>query len=184
MYPLVRLAKVTARAWRCRRLEPLDTSRVSFLVWPNDLDNNLHLNNGRYLTLMDLGRWDLALRTGLVGLVVRNRWQPLAGGVSIRFRRPLPPFRSYHLLTRILAWDSKWFYMEQRFRQGGRDKARALVRVLFRGPGGNVPPEEVAAALGRAGAQSPPLGEELVLWDRMLAAGGAPPEGKAPPPPG
>ena len=28
-------------------------------VWPNDLDTNAHMNNGRYLTLMDLGRFDL-----------------------------------------------------------------------------------------------------------------------------
>jgi acyl-CoA thioesterase FadM len=172
MYPLIRLAKVSLQGWRGSGLGPLEVSRLRFLVWPNDLDNNLHLNNGRYLTLMDLGRWDLALRTGLVGLVVKGRWQPLAGGVHIRFRRPLPPFRSYELCTRILAWDQKWFYLEQRFHQDGRDKARALVRILFKGPAGNVPPGEVAAALGHPQAQSPPLPQEVQLWDRMMLTRG------------
>src|SRR6185503_3961101 len=34
-------------------------SNLSLRVWPNDLDLNIHVNNGRYLTLMDLGRMDL-----------------------------------------------------------------------------------------------------------------------------
>ena len=43
-------------------------------VLPNDLDTNLHLNNGRYLTLMDLGRVDLMLRMGVMGELRRRRW--------------------------------------------------------------------------------------------------------------
>ena len=31
-----------------------DASRVSFRVLPNDCDLNFHMNNGRYLTFMDL----------------------------------------------------------------------------------------------------------------------------------
>ena len=46
-------------------LEPLGTSVRRGRVWPTDLDVSLHMNNGRYLTLMDLGRLDLMLRTGV-----------------------------------------------------------------------------------------------------------------------
>jgi acyl-CoA thioesterase FadM len=169
MYPLFRLLKISAAGFAGKRLGPLDTSRIRFLVWPNDIDTNFHLNNGRYLTLMDLGRWDLALRTGLVGLVLKNRWQPLAGGVAIRYRRPLPPFKSYEMTTRLLCWDQKWFYAEQCFLQDGRAKARALVRLLFKGADGNVPPAEVGRALGYGGP-NPNIPEEVLRWSEMVEA--------------
>lgn len=169
MYPLFRLIKVSAAGFAGKRLEPLATSRIRFLVWPNDIDINLHLNNGRYLTLMDLGRWDLAIRTGLVGLAVKNKWQPLAGGVAIRFRRPLPPFRTYEMTTRLVCWDQKWFYVEQCFMQDGRAKSRALVRLLFKGRDGNVPPVEIGRALGYSG-QSPEIPDEVLRWREMVEA--------------
>ena len=59
--PIVRLAKTLVTAPFRSRLRPTDASTVHFLVWPNDLDMNRHMNNGRYLTLMDLGRFDLEL---------------------------------------------------------------------------------------------------------------------------
>mgnify|MGYP003290859366 CR=1 FL=1 len=55
----------------------LDDSRVCFRVLPNDCDVNLHMNNGRYWTIMDLGRAD----------------QPLVLDVPAE-RRPLRPARS------------------------------------------------------------------------------------------
>ena len=46
------------------RLSMWDTSTVSSPGEPADLDVQRHMNNGRYLTLMDLGRMDLMLRSG------------------------------------------------------------------------------------------------------------------------
>ena len=57
-------------------------------VWPNDLDTNAHMNNGRYLTLMDLGRFDLMTQCGLVGVVLRQRWFPIAGFAVRRQKSP------------------------------------------------------------------------------------------------
>ena len=39
-----------------RRQALLGSGRIAFRAWPNDCDINLHLNNGRYLTFMVLGR--------------------------------------------------------------------------------------------------------------------------------
>src|SRR3712207_8312043 len=42
-----------------RRNQPIEASQTLVLkgrVLPNDLDAHFHMNNGRYLTLMDLGR--------------------------------------------------------------------------------------------------------------------------------
>ena len=49
----LRLIKVVLRALFARRIGILDTSRITLRVWPNDLDFNGHVNNGRFLTLAD-----------------------------------------------------------------------------------------------------------------------------------
>ena len=44
---------------------PDGMSVLRFRAWPTDLDPSLHVNNGRYLALMDLGRLDLMVGAGL-----------------------------------------------------------------------------------------------------------------------
>ena len=48
-----------------------DVGRLRLRVLPNDTDILRHVNNGIYLSLMDLGRMDLMIRSG--------RWQQLSG---------------------------------------------------------------------------------------------------------
>ncbi|GLH74647.1 thioesterase [Geothrix limicola] len=145
-------------------LEALATSVLVFRVWPNDLDVNVHMNNGRFLSVMDLGRFDLTFRTGLGRAMLRNRWKPLVGGVSMRYRRSLDPFERYELHTRLLGWDAKWFYLEQRFLKCGGDlAAEGVVRALFRGRDGNVPVAEVLGQVGFSGPQ-PELPESVRRW--------------------
>ncbi len=57
--------------WR-GRLGPLEESVLKLRVWPVDLDVNLHMNNGRYLSVMDLNRVDVILRTGLLLPLLRR----------------------------------------------------------------------------------------------------------------
>jgi acyl-CoA thioesterase FadM len=58
-----------------------------------DMDLYPEVNNGRQLTLMDLGRIDVAARTGLMRVIRERRWNLVAGGSSIRYRRRLPSGR-------------------------------------------------------------------------------------------
>ena len=150
--------------WFRPPLEPLGTSILAFRVWPNDLDVNVHMNNGRFLSVMDLGRFDLSFRTRLGRAMLRNRWTPLVGGISIRYRRSLDPFERYDLYTRLLGWDAKWVYLEQHFlKRGGELAAEGVVRALFRGKSGNVPMAEVLSQMGYKGPQ-PELPEAIRRW--------------------
>jgi acyl-CoA thioesterase FadM len=146
------------------RLEPLGESVVRFRVWPNDLDTNLHMNNGRYLTLMDLGRLDLMFRTGLGGVIVKRRWRPMVGTAVIRFLRGLAPFERYVLKTRIVSWDEKWFWLEQRFERNGDVVAVGAIKGLFRDSRGNVPTAEVLSLLGVT--EPPQVPDWLLAWQR------------------
>jgi acyl-CoA thioesterase FadM len=146
-----------------RNLAPMDESVRHMRVWPTDLDVNGHMNNGRYLSLMDLGRIDLIFRAGLGRVMIRHRWKPLVASVSIRYRKALLPFQRYELRTRLLCWDDKWFVIEQRFVRGGMVVSTALVKGLLRGRDGNVPPAEVMHAVGHDGT-SPPMPASVAQW--------------------
>ena len=101
-----------------RPLSPLgvleeDTLRMRVSL--TDIDLNLHMNNARYLSMMDYARTHLLARTRLLGHILRSRWQPLVGAVWITYRRSLPLFERYTLGSRLVCWDDRWFYMEQTF---------------------------------------------------------------------
>ena len=143
-----------------KRLEVLQTSTVRLMVFPNDLDSYGHMNNGRYLTLMDLGRLDLIVRTGMGRVARQNQWNPLVGSVQIEYRKSLRPFQSFEVHTRVIGWDKKWFYMEQLFWCGKKQMARAIVKGLFRGSRHGVSPLHVLRMVGGP-EESPILPEEL-----------------------
>jgi acyl-CoA thioesterase FadM len=146
------------------RIGLFDETRLAFRVWPNDLDVNLHLTNSRYLRAMDLGRWDYGMRARLWGRVVRRGWFPLVGTATLRFRKGLAPLERYELRTRLVAWDEKWCWFEQRFCVGETAYAVGRVKVLFRGRRGNVPTRELFAACGVTDPEPRPLPEAIRLW--------------------
>lgn len=166
MYPYLRWLSI---AWRARkqRMGVFDESVLRFHVWPGDLDFFAHMNNGRYLSLMDSGRWDIVARLGLIGHMRRQRWITVLGGASIRFRRPMRPFQRFELRSRILGWDEKWFYISQRFEADGKVYADAAVRGLFRAPGESVPSAEVLRLVGHKGP-SPALPRDVRAWADAL----------------
>ena len=144
------------------RTSIMDVHSVWFRVLPNDLDTNLHMNNGRYLTIMDLGRTDALIRSGLVKAIISEKWMPVIAGVSMIFRRSLAPFERYRLETRLIGWDEKWVYMEQTFiRKNGDLAARGYVKATFLKKGNRVPSADIAAAANYTGV-SPELSDELV----------------------
>ena len=101
--------------FRARIEPPFGVSRLKFRVWPLDLDINLHLNNGRYLTIADLGRTDLLTQTGLWKAVLKEGLLPMLSGSAIRYRRELKPFQAFTLESRIVCWRATTFVMEHRF---------------------------------------------------------------------
>jgi len=149
-----------------RRRELLAPACLHLRVWPLDCDLNLHLNNGRYLTFMDLGRLHLMAQNGLLGTILRRRWQPVLAAAEISFVRALAPFQRFALSTRLLAWDDKYFYLEQRFLRGETLCAVALVKGLFLERGRRVGPAEILAALG-LDPRSPELPPAVRHWNDL-----------------
>jgi acyl-CoA thioesterase FadM len=153
--------------FRARIPAPFGVSALHFRVWPHDLDTNLHMNNGRYLTIADLGRTDLLLRMGLIKLDLKEGLQPMLSGSAIRYRRELRPFQAFRLESSILCWRGTSFVMQHRFVIKGKDgqdqtAAIALVRGglydkkrrLFVGA------ERLAQAVGYTG-ESPEITQDI-----------------------
>ncbi|MES2728879.1 MAG: thioesterase family protein [Pseudomonadota bacterium] len=138
-------------------------SRIRLHVWPNDLDTNFHLNNGRYLTIMDLGRFDLLLRSGLWAMVRRAKAVPILASAQIRYRFPLDAFDPFYLESQVMGWDAKWIYIVQHFIAAsgvnkGKVAAVGLVKAAFFDPArkSTIPTAEIMQNLGEEGV-FPPL---------------------------
>lgn len=130
----------------------LEESRLRFRVWPSDLDVSLHMNNGRYLTLMDFGRLDFMVRGGLFKHIVKRGWTPVVSTALVRFRRELRCFQPFELETRIIHWTESHVLFEHRIiipdgERAGEVSAYALVRagLYDRKLKGYVPIEDLMA---------------------------------------
>lgn len=145
---LLRLVLVLIQGRRGPRLSLFDTASLHMRVWPTDLDVLLHMNNGRYLSLMDLGRVDLLVRSGFWTEAKRRGWFPVLGSATVTYRRPLRALERYRLDTRLVNWDERWFYLEQSFTRRGKVVAHATVKAMILSPAGSVATAEALAAIG------------------------------------
>ncbi len=109
----------------------------------SDIDHYGEVNNGRQLTLMDLGRYDLGVRGGLMKLIAEKKWGLAVGGSSIRYRRRIPFGKKYELRSRISGHDGRWFYFQQEMWCGENICSSALIKAGVISKQGLVPATEV-----------------------------------------
>lgn len=155
------------RARRGKRLGLLDTSVIRMRVLPNDLDVFGHMNNSRYLSIMDLGRLDFITRVGLTELMFRYHWFPIVGASRMQYRRSLNLWQRYEVKTRMVDWDDKWFFIEQIFVIGEQIYAVGWIKGIVRGREGNVKPRDIIEMLGFQDIPKPVLEGELADWVRL-----------------
>ncbi len=165
----LRLIWMLLTVWRRRQVSILDSSTLSMSVMPNDLDFNGHVNNGRFLTLADVGRMDFVLRSGAAKAAFRMRALPIVGDSLAKFRRDLKLFERFEIQTRLLGWDNKWTFMEHRFLRHDRVLGVVVIRGLFKGPQGPIAPGDFLAAM-RLPAASPALPDWVTDWSRSCDA--------------
>lgn len=149
----------------------LDECVIAMRVWPNDLDLNMHMNSGRYISMMDIGRVEIMARSRILGRVLQRGWRPLVGATFIRYRKSLLPFERFTVRSHIVCWDEKWLYFEHILERRGEVAAQAYVRALLRGPKGNVRMTELLELAGKAGTESPPMPEAIAAWRDIIERG-------------
>lgn len=166
------LILILKRLFSFQRLDPFQPCHTKFRVNPFDLDINLHMNNGRYLTIMDLGRMDLLMKAGLFWRLIFQGYYPVVVSESIRFKKSLEPFHAFELITLIESWDEKDFFIIQKFLHGKSVVAEGYIKGRFkqRGRKGSVPTAEIFDLLGRAypGAQISSIAEAQTQIENHL----------------
>ena len=163
MYPFLRMFKELARARAMPPLGLFDTHVSHHLCWPWDLDPWVELNNGRTLTLYDLGRLPLGARTGIHGILKAKGWGMTVAGSSVRYRKRVTMFSRLTTYSRCLGWDDRFLYMEQSMWKGDDCTSQALIRSAIVGKTGIVPPAEMAKAAG-VSTISPGLPDWVQAW--------------------
>jgi acyl-CoA thioesterase FadM len=164
MYPYVRLIKEVIKFRRAAPM-PFGEKHVShYLCWPWDLDPWMELNNGRTLTLYDLGRIPLIRRSGLDVAMRDQRWGMTMAGACVRYRRRIRAFEPVEMHSRALCWDNKFIYVEQSmWKRNGECANHIVYRAAIVDQNGIVDPDKVAKVLGFDGP-APQIPEWIQSW--------------------
>jgi acyl-CoA thioesterase FadM len=150
---------------------PFRASRLTFIVSPTDLDIFRHMNNGVYFSIMDLGRVDMLVRSGLLDAIKSSGHAVTVSAETLRFRRSLKLFQRFWLETRLLGWDEKALVIEQRFWSWSRAKgtwqlaAEGVVRTRLVAKDGVEPSTSFLKDFGPEYEMSPALPSYVAEWN-------------------
>ena len=124
----------------------------------------MELNNGRTLTLYDLGRLVMFQRLGLVEGMRARGWVGTVAGASVRYRRRVQMFQRVEMRSRVIGWDAKFLYVEQgMFRaEDGDCTSHILLRTAVTDRKRMIPAAEAAEALGFG--ETPALPDWVSRW--------------------
>jgi len=150
-------------------VSPPDVSTTSLRVLPTDIDFYGHMNNGRYLSIADLGRFELLQDAGLYGPMRKRGWSPVVVASTISYRKSLDLWKKYDVESRFVGVDDRALYVEQRFTVGGELYAQMVIRGRFlKQRGGLVPLVALLEVFG-VGQDGVPMPEWLVRSSQDVA---------------
>jgi acyl-CoA thioesterase FadM len=159
-----RLLWALLRSARLPRIEPGAWIERRLRVLPNDLDINGHMNNGRYLTMVDLMLVEYFVRTGFAQAMLKAGWRPMSGGAFITYRKGLKPWQTYRLRFTLAGADAAWNYMRFEFlREDGTLCAAGYMKGAAVAREGLVPNARSYARVGHAFTPAP-LPEPVRHW--------------------
>ena len=148
MYPIIRFLTTCIKAYLADKITIDDISATSFRIRPWDIDMFLEVNNGRILTLYDLGRFDLSIRTGLAKALKQNKWGLVVAGSTVRYRRRIRMFEKVAIYTQVAGYEERWIYIVQSMWAKGEPASSILLRTGITNRGKVLPARDVIDALG------------------------------------
>jgi acyl-CoA thioesterase FadM len=175
MYPFIRLYCEVRKARRLKELGLFDAHRSVVRCWPQDIDPWVELNNGRTLTIFDLGRVPMISRLGLRPHLKANGWSMAVAGASVRYRRRVKMFDRLQMVSRLAGWDQKFLYIDQSLWRDGECTTQVLNRTAVTSSGGIVAPARLLEAAGFRDAPRP-LPQWITSWAEAEAQRPWPPE--------
>ena len=116
-----------------------------------------------YGQYMGLARWNLLFNSEFRTAALKRGWVPVTTKETIKYKRSIRAFDKVSLVTKIVHWNDRRFYMEQAFYVKGEQRAVAYVEGLVKGPKGHLKPSEAFRAL-EVNRESPALPDNLRAW--------------------
>jgi acyl-CoA thioesterase FadM len=108
----------------------------------------LEMNNGRILTLYDLGRFDLVIRSGLGTVPRKKRWGLVVAGSTVQYRRRIKIFDKVTIRTQIVGLQERWIYLAQSMWVKNQPTSSVLLRTGVTAKGQVVSIEDISKVLG------------------------------------
>lgn len=175
MYPIIRTLNTFRKAKKAAPLRFTDISKTQFYCRPWDIDMFMEMNNGRILTLYDLGRFDLAIRAGLMEQLKANGWGLVVAGSTVRYRKRIRMFDKVTIHSQVTGIDDKWIYISQSMWVGDSPCSSILLRTGVTEKGKVISPEHVKKAMGVESIAFEPS-EFLTSWVEAEAQRAWPPK--------
>lgn len=144
----IRLFWIVVTSFLKPRLNFKDKVTLFLRVLPNDLDVNRHLNNGRYLTILDLCSIDLFIRSGILKIAFSKRYRPMIGGIIVTYRKGLSLFEQCKVSIELESWDNHWNFFRFEFRKSnGQLASTGYFKGAFISKEGIMPNEKLDSVL-------------------------------------
>lgn len=145
-------------------MEPLGESVTRMRVHLGDLDLYRHVNNGVYLQMMDVARINLIADLGIARELIGRGWYPVVAASAMTYKRSLTLGQRFEIRSRVLGWDARCAYLEQRFLRGGEQIARGVVAGRFLTTSGErLDPQQIIDLAGAA-TERPVLPPDVAAW--------------------
>lgn len=142
-----------------------DTYSLPMRVRLGEIDIFMHLNNGKYFSIMDLGRLDMMVRSGAWQAMRDRGWTGVVSAETISFRKSLKLWQRYSLETKICGIDERTVFFEHRLVVDGEIYTRAYVATRVISDSGPLTRDDLIEAFG-VPENAPELPGWLHEWRR------------------
>ena len=120
-----------------------------------------------YALYMGLARWNLLFNSEFRTAALKKGWAPVTTAETMTYKKSIKAFAQVRLVTRIIHWNDKRFYIEHLFYVCDKLHAHTYVEGLIRSPKGPLKTGEAFAILGVT-RESPPLPDKLQGWIDLI----------------
>ena len=128
-YPYIRLIRTYLTSLVKEELNIQQATSLEFRAGILDIDPYMEINNGRYHTLADIGRFNHGFRTGFFKKAIKNKLSFMVAGATAKYRYRIPFGKKFKMVSQIVYVDEKWVYYLTNFFLDDRLSASVLART-------------------------------------------------------
>ncbi|QJP34650.1 acyl-CoA thioesterase [Nonlabens sp. Ci31] len=96
-----------------------------------DCESLRYVANSKYFYYMDFIRFEILFRTQLYKNTMKKGLFPVIGSQKFIYKKPLKRWTKLSITLPVEAWNEKWVYHTQTFKQKGEVYAVGFTKVAF-----------------------------------------------------